>query len=129
MRCSGRAPRRARCRASAPRARAAHHRHRRKYAAGALGEDKSFYFRGPSGALNLRAHNLSLFLQIADGVDDETWLHHLRQHDYSSWLHDAIKNPELAAEVFAIEARAARDARLSRRQVRETIERVYTLSA
>src|SRR5205814_1213274 len=103
--------------------------HRRKYAAGSLGEDKSFYFRGPRGALNLRAHNLSLFLQIADGVDDETWLHHLRQHDYSRWLHDAIKNPELAAEMFAIEARAACDARLSRREVRETIERVYTLSA
>jgi len=51
------------------------HRHRRKYAQGALGEDKSFYFRGPHDALNLRAHNLALFLQIADGVDDDTWLH------------------------------------------------------
>jgi HAD superfamily hydrolase (TIGR01484 family) len=109
--------------------RAERHRHRRKYAAGTLGEDKSFHFRGPNGALNLRAHNLSLFLQMADGVDDETWLHHLRRHDYSRWLEEAIKNPQLAAEVFAIEAHAGRDARRSRREVRETIERVYTLSA
>jgi len=40
-------------------------RHVRKYAEGELGEDKSFYFRGPEGALNLRAQNLSTFLQLA----------------------------------------------------------------
>jgi energy-coupling factor transporter ATP-binding protein EcfA2 len=104
-------------------------RHRRKYALGALGEDKSFYFRGPKGALNLRAHNLAMFLQIADGVDEETWLHHLGQHDYSSWLRDAVKNNELADEVAAIEAGSVRDAAVSRRLVREAIERVYTLPA
>ncbi|HTU58949.1 MAG TPA: HAD-IIB family hydrolase, partial [Polyangiales bacterium] len=38
----------------------ARHRHRRKYAAGELGEDKSFYFRGPEQKLNLRASNLQL---------------------------------------------------------------------
>ena len=32
-------------------------RHTRKYAEGELGEDKSFYFRGPNEALNLRAQN------------------------------------------------------------------------
>jgi hypothetical protein len=105
------------------------HRHRRKYASGALGEDKSFFFRGPHDALNLRAHNLAMFVQIADGVDDETWLHHLARHDYSSWLRDAVKNRELADEVATIEASGQRDARLSRRQVREAIERVYTLPA
>jgi hypothetical protein len=52
-------------------------RHLRKYAEGELGEDKSFYFRGPKKALNLRAQNLSTFVQLADGVDDETWLHQL----------------------------------------------------
>ena len=30
-------------------------RHTRKYAEGELGEDRSFYFRGPNGGLNLRA--------------------------------------------------------------------------
>jgi len=24
-----------------------------------------------------------IFLQISDGVDDETWLHHLKAHDVS----------------------------------------------
>src|SRR5207248_3325375 len=45
-------------------------RHSRKYAEGNLGADRSFYFRGPEGKLHLKAHNLVLFLQMADGVDD-----------------------------------------------------------
>lgn len=76
-----------------------HRRHVRKYAKGTLGEDKSFYFRGPHGALNLRAHNVSLFLQIADGVDDDTFESHRRRRDYSQWFRDAIKDPDLAEEV------------------------------
>jgi HAD superfamily hydrolase (TIGR01484 family) len=104
-------------------------RHERKYASGDLGEDKSFYFRGPEGTLNLRAYNLALFLQMAEGVDDATWLHHLASHDYSRWLKDSIKNEELASSVFAIEEVPPADARESRRQVRSAIERVYTLPA
>jgi hypothetical protein len=61
-----------------------HKRHTRKYAEGDLGEDRSFYFRGPDNKLNLRAQNLMLFLQMADGVDDITFEHHLRRGDYSS---------------------------------------------
>ena len=106
----------------------ARHRHRRKYATGALGEDKSFYFRGPDDRLNLRAQNLMLFLQIGDGVDDETWLHHLRQHDYSAWVRTAIKDDALAAELDAIE-RDDQGASSSRRRIREAIEKIYTLPA
>jgi HAD superfamily hydrolase (TIGR01484 family) len=101
-------------------------RHRRKYAAGELGEDKSFYFRGPDGRLNLRAHNLITFLQLADGVDDDTWLHHLRQHDYSRWVRDAIKDDELADAIAEVEA-ADLDAPSSRRRVRDVVEERYTL--
>ena len=72
-----------------------HQRHTRKYAEGELGEDKSFYFRGPADALNLRAHNLMIFLQMADGVDDATWLHHLHRGDYTRWFRDAIKDDDL----------------------------------
>ena len=54
--------------------RAEHRRHSRKYAEGELPQDRSFYFRGPQGKLNLRAQNLMVFLQMAEGVDDETWL-------------------------------------------------------
>ncbi|MDP8956424.1 MAG: HAD-IIB family hydrolase [Actinomycetota bacterium] len=100
-------------------------RHRRKYAQGELG-DRSFYFRGPDGKLNLRAQNLELFLQMADGVDDETWLHHLRQHDYSKWLRDAIKDEELAREANAIEEQNL-SADQSRARIRKVIEQRYTL--
>jgi hydroxymethylpyrimidine pyrophosphatase-like HAD family hydrolase len=102
-------------------------RHTRKYAEGELGEDKSFFFRGPEAALNLRAQNLSIFMQIADGVDDATWLHHLKQHDYSRWISEAIKDEELADEVRAAEP--LNDPSQSRRRVREAIERRYTAPA
>jgi haloacid dehalogenase-like hydrolase/Helicase HerA, central domain len=101
-------------------------RHIRKYAEGSLGDDKSFYFRGPSNALNLRAQNLTIFMQMADGVDDNTWLHHLHSHDYSSWIREAIKDDQLAGEVEQIEDRVAHDPREGRRLMREAIERKYT---
>ena len=104
-------------------------RHARKYAEGDLGEDRSFYFRGPDGALNLRAQNLSTFLQMAVGVDDKTWLYHLRRGEYSSWFRDAIKDESLAAEAAAIEADAALPARDSRMRFKEIIERRYTAPA
>jgi hypothetical protein len=101
-------------------------RHRRKYAEGELGPDESFYFRGPDGALNLRAQNLVLFVQLAEGVDDRTWTHHLRAGDYSRWLREQIKDDELADEISSIE----RDKRLSpsqsRSQIKEAIGRRYT---
>jgi HAD superfamily hydrolase (TIGR01484 family) len=103
-------------------------RHKRKYAHGELGEDKSFYFRGPKNALNLRAQNLMIFLQIADGVDDETWQHHLNSHDVSRWIKDAIKDDELAEEVSRVEDEQA-DPAASRERVREAVERRYTAPA
>lgn len=105
------------------------HRHRRKYATGELGEDKSFYFRGADGRLNLRAQNLQLFLQLADGVDDDTWSYHLGKQDYSQWVRRAIKNDELADELAQIEQSRELSPVDSRRQMREAIGRVYTLPA
>ena len=104
-------------------------RHIRKYAEGALGEDKSFYFRGPANALNLRAQNLTIFMQMADGVDDETWLHHLQAHDYSRWVREAIKDDQLADELHEIEDQPTQDPGAARRSVREAVERKYTASA
>jgi hypothetical protein len=101
-------------------------RHIRKYAEGALGEDKSFYFRGATNALNLRAQNLTIFMQMADGVDDDTWLHHLQANGYSRWVREAIKDDQLADELEQIERRPAPDPKASRRAVREAIERTYT---
>jgi len=104
-----------------------HRRHIRKYATGELGEDKSFFFRGPAGQLNLRAQNLVLFMQTADGVDDETWLHHLRSGDYSRWFRDAIKDGELAAEAERAEMNPQLSPAESRRLIKGAIERRYTM--
>ena len=62
-------------------------------------------------------------------MDDETWLHHLRQGDYSSWMREAIKDDELAAEVRTIETENAASAPESRRRIRMAIEERYTLPA
>ena len=45
--------------------------------------------------------NLTLFLQIADGVDDATWLYHLGRGEYSSWVREHIKDAGLAEELVA----------------------------
>ena len=104
-------------------------RHRRKYAEGELPPDRSFYFQGSEKKLNLRAQNLILFLQLADGVDDATWEYHRREGDYSRWLRDSIKDTDLAAEVASIEAIAKIDPLEGRRQIRVAIEKDYTLPA
>jgi hydroxymethylpyrimidine pyrophosphatase-like HAD family hydrolase/energy-coupling factor transporter ATP-binding protein EcfA2 len=105
-------------RITAPKPRGERRRHIRKYAEGHLGEDKSFYFRGPDGLLNLRAQNLGLFVQMADGVDDATWLHHLRAGDYSRWLRESIKDLELAAEAEQAEADPEADPSSTRQRIR-----------
>ena len=102
-------------------------RHRRKYAEGELPVERSFYFRGPENVLNLKAHNLILFAHLAEGVDDATWLHHLRQGDYSRWMNESIKDPHLADEVQDIERQASLSAEESRGLVKAAIERRYTL--
>jgi hypothetical protein len=104
-------------------------RHLRKYAEGELGEDKSFYFRGPDNKLKLRAHNLMMFLQIADGVDEDTWMFHLREGDYGRWFEEAIKDPELAEEARQVEANKSIDAKTGREQIREMVTRRYTAPA
>jgi hydroxymethylpyrimidine pyrophosphatase-like HAD family hydrolase len=106
-----------------------HRRHSRKYAVGELPPEASFYFKGPEGKLNLRAQNLFLFLQIADGIDDATWLHHLRAGDYSRWFSEHLKDEVLAREAAAIEEDQSLDARESRARLRALIERYYTWPA
>jgi hypothetical protein len=100
-------------------------RHRRKYAEGRLGEDKSFYFRGETGQLNLRAHNLTLFVDLADGVDEATWEWHRQLGHYSQWLRDAVKDNDLADEVAEVERNGASPAE-ARQQIRAAVEQRYT---
>ena len=66
-----------------------------------------------------------MFLQMADGLDEQTWLHHLDQSDYSRWFREAIKDEALADEAAEIER--LHDAAESRRRMRKAIEKRYTL--
>jgi hypothetical protein len=109
-------------------ARSARLRHLRKYAEGNLGP-RSFFFRGPAARMNLRAQNLAVFCELALGVDDDTWLHHLRRGDYSAWLAGTIKDADLAGEVASVEQAPRLTSLDSRRLVREAIDRRYMLAA
>jgi hypothetical protein len=103
-----------------------HKRHIRKYAEGALTDERSFYFRGPECKLNLKAQNLMMFLQIADGVDDETWDFHFSRGDYSNWFRACIRDDDLADEAQQIEAEAPED---SREKIAEIVKARYTQPA
>jgi hydroxymethylpyrimidine pyrophosphatase-like HAD family hydrolase/energy-coupling factor transporter ATP-binding protein EcfA2 len=102
-------------------------RHVRKYAEGDVPE--RFVFTGADGRLRLEVQNLALFVQIAKGLDDDTWLYHLRRGDYSAWFRDAIKDRQLADEAATIERELADDAGASRDRIRRAIDARYTLPA
>jgi hydroxymethylpyrimidine pyrophosphatase-like HAD family hydrolase len=109
--------------------RAERQRHSRKYAEGEMTPESVFYFRGPAGKLNLRAQNLQIFVQIAEGVDDETWLYHLRRGDYSRWFRNKVKDEELAAATEKIEQMEDISSQESRALIEEKIEARYTAPA
>jgi haloacid dehalogenase-like hydrolase len=109
--------------------RAERRRHHRKYVEGELGPDLSFYFRGPEGTLSLRAYNLKMFVQLAEGVDEETWLYHMRRGEYSRWFREVIKDADLAAETEPIERLADASARDTRALIRAAIDKRYTAPA
>jgi hydroxymethylpyrimidine pyrophosphatase-like HAD family hydrolase len=99
--------------------------HLRRWAESELDERKSFWFRGEHGRLRLRAQTLSMFVQLAEGVDDDTWRHHLARGDYSAWLRDGIRDAELAERVAEVEAEPDQPAEQSRRRVLAAIRERY----
>ncbi|MBZ9708169.1 HAD-IIB family hydrolase [Mesorhizobium sp. ESP7-2] len=104
-------------------------RHSRKYAEGQLDETGSFYFRGPDDAMNLRAHNLMIFAQMAEGIDDKTWEFHLRAGDYSKWFRQQIRDRDLARETAEAEKDRKLSAEASRKRVLDAVRRRYTAPA
>jgi hydroxymethylpyrimidine pyrophosphatase-like HAD family hydrolase/energy-coupling factor transporter ATP-binding protein EcfA2 len=104
-------------------------RHQRKYTEGDLGAERSFYFKGPQQKLNLRAQNLLVFIQLAEGVDDETWTYHLGRQEYSQWFRNAIKDDVLAGIVAEIEKRHDLSPQESRGLIAEAVTQNYTLPA
>jgi hypothetical protein len=101
-------------------------RHRRKYAEGNM-RFHSFFFRGPDKRHNLKAQNLTIFSQIAEGIDEETWLYHLRRGDYSRWFREAVKDRYLADQAERVERRRTLQPSESRDLIRNLIESRYTL--
>lgn len=104
-------------------------RHSRKYAEGTLDEKGSFYFRGPGNKMKLRAQNLMIFQQIAEGIDDKTWVHHLRKGDYSDWFRNQIRDKKLAAETREAEKDEGLSPKESRKIVLDAVRKRYTAPA
>lgn len=69
-----------------------------------------------------------VFLQIADGVDDETWEFHRQKGDYSKWFDACVKDEDLTAAAKQIESLPEIDAREGREMMRAAIEREYVLT-
>lgn len=110
-------------------AKAERRRHQRKYAAGELIYEEHFVFRGPNETLNLRAQNLIVFLQMAEGIDDETWTWHLERGDYTNWFRHVIKDDDLADAAEKIAATKKLPPARSREKIRDEVEKRYTLPA
>ncbi|TMI61293.1 MAG: HAD family phosphatase [Bacteroidetes bacterium] len=102
-------------------------RHKKKYATGDM-QDNSFYFKGPGNKLNLKANNLMLFIQMAEGVDDDTWIYHLGKKEYSDWFRNAVHDDELADATEKIEEQETDPAR-SKERVLNLIKEKYTAPA
>jgi hypothetical protein len=103
----------------------AHRRHERKYVEGDMGEERSFYFRGPDNQLNLPARNLQAFIDLAANIDDAVWTWHLRRGDYSRWVRGTIGDTSLSSALSGIETRSNLTADESRARVRAAIEARY----
>ena len=103
-------------------------RHFRKYAVGDL-KWHSFWFRGPHNKHNLSAPNLAWFCHIGRGIDEETWLFHLRRGDYSRWIEESVNDKDLAKVVRQVEKGRGHAAEESRNRICEAIEVKYSLSA
>lgn len=99
-------------------------RHKRKYAIGDMGPD-SFIFTGPEGKLRLKANNLQSFTELSQGVDDDTWMYHLKRNDYSSWVRDSVNDEMLAEQIKKIET-SKQDPVLSRAGIAKLIQLHYT---
>ena len=68
-----------------------------------------------------------MFCQIAEGLDEQTWMFHLRRRDYSRWFRKAIRDEYLAQQTERIELRADLTWLQSRHLIRELVGARYTL--
>jgi hypothetical protein len=64
---------------------------------------------------------------MAEGVDDQTWLYHLRRGDISQWFREGIKDDMLAEEAVKIDRDEGLPADESRGRIKSLVEQHYTL--
>ncbi len=102
-------------------------RHKKKYAAGDM-QENSFYFTGANDKLHLKANNLAMFIQMAEGVDDDTWMFHLGKKEYSEWFRNAIHDDELADLAAKIEDNETDPAK-SKEAILRLVKERYTAPA
>lgn len=100
------------------------HRHKRKYAVGDMTYN-SFVFTGRYNKLHLRANNLMMFVHLAEGIDDDTWLYHLERKDYKKWVRDCIHDKSLVAVVQRAEKHIP-DVQVSKKIILDYIREKYT---
>lgn len=70
-----------------------------------------------------------IFLQIAEGIDDATWMYHLRKKDYSDWFQEHIKDDTLAEAAAQIESDLSLSAAESRQAIANLVKERYTAPA
>ncbi|HEY2727164.1 MAG TPA: haloacid dehalogenase, partial [Parafilimonas sp.] len=99
-------------------------RHIKKYASGNMNEN-SFYFTGAENKLGLKAYNVMVFTELAKGIDDETWMYHLKRNDYSKWFLNKLHDNELAGLSEKIENSEA-DTSTSKEEILKLIKSRYT---
>lgn len=57
---------------------------------------------------------------MAEGVDEETWLFHLHQKDYSKWFREFVNDEDLAIRVSQIEEKES-NIKISRQAILKLI--------
>jgi hypothetical protein len=70
-----------------------------------------------------------MFVQVAEGIDAETWQFHLKRGDYSTWFRNALKDSELADQIAVIEKESDVPDIESRKRIKEAILQKYTAPA
>jgi hydroxymethylpyrimidine pyrophosphatase-like HAD family hydrolase len=99
-------------------------RHKKKYASGDMAGN-SFIFTGPENKLSLKATNLIMFVHLAEGIDDDTWLFHLNRKDYWNWFTQTVHDEDLAAVATEAEKKNP-NAGESKRMILDAINQKYT---
>lgn len=104
-----------------------HMRHLHKYAEGRLPRERFFYFRNERGPTGQVAGNLPEFVGVVRHAGDDVLRHHAAGNDFSRWLGDLSRNPELTNAVRRAEHHLVVDDRsLAAALFKSEIERLAT---